>query len=229
MKAAGLALALALTGAAAFAGTPAALPFQVEGLDPGSGQLPNTSCFNPDQQQGTDRSLGLYWSAAPAGTKSLAVLMTDSDAPQDLSLLRKPDLISQMAPRQTVYHWVLVDIPASRTSLPAGIDGNDTLIQGKLPGKTDHGLRGLNFFTKAFAQNPDWAGQYGGYDGPFPPVNDMVIHHYHIRVFALDVASLGLSPDGNFGGKAAEKAMRGHILAVGEVVGLYTNNPSLRN
>ena len=36
------------------------------------------------------------------------------------------------------------------------------------------------------------AGDYRGYDGPFPPSNDLRMHRYFFRVFALDVASLDL-------------------------------------
>ena len=70
-------------------------------------------------------------------------------------------------------------------------------------------------------------GDYGGYDGPGPPWNDERIHHYHFTVFALDVPSLGL--EGRFGGPEARAAMEGHVLAMGEWVGTYALNPSLRD
>jgi phosphatidylethanolamine-binding protein (PEBP) family uncharacterized protein len=69
-------------------------------------------------------------------------------------------------------------------------------------------------------------GDYGGYDGPCPPWNDSIVHHYHFTVHALDVESLGLS--GHFGGPEALKAMEGHVLARGEWVGTYTLNPALK-
>ena len=70
------------------------------------------------------------------------------------------------------------------------------------------------------------AGDYAGYDGPCPPWNDSIIHHYHFSVFALDVERLDL--EGSFGGAQVREAMRGHVLASGSVVGTYTLNPRLR-
>jgi Raf kinase inhibitor-like YbhB/YbcL family protein len=54
-----------------------------------------------------------------------------------------------------------------------------------------------------------------GYIGPCPPTG---VHHYHFMVYALDTR-LDL---GDQAGKAElEKAMEGHILAQGDLVGLY--------
>ena len=54
-----------------------------------------------------------------------------------------------------------------------------------------------------------------GYTGPCPPTG---VHHYHFMVYALDTR-LGL--DGKAGKAELEKAMQGHILAQGDLVGLY--------
>lgn len=51
------------------------------------------------------------------------------------------------------------------------------------------------------------------------------LHKYHFTVYALDVPTLGLS--GEFGGKEAVKAIEGHVLAKGSVVGTYTQNQKL--
>jgi Raf kinase inhibitor-like YbhB/YbcL family protein len=56
-----------------------------------------------------------------------------------------------------------------------------------------------------------------GFGGPCPPRKDSA-HHYHFHVYALDVDSLG--PDG-FSKEEAMKAMEGHILAQGDLVGTY--------
>ena len=85
------------------------------------------------------------------------------------------------------------------------------------------GVRGVNDYTKWFASDPEMKGDYGGYDGPCPPWNDSILHHYHFIVYALDVPSLALS--GRFTGADAEKAMAGHVLARGEVMGTYTLSP----
>ncbi len=70
------------------------------------------------------------------------------------------------------------------------------------------------------------AGSYGGYDGPCPPWNDTILHHYVFTVYALDTACLGLN--GTFSCREALQAMEGHVLAEGSYTGTYTLNPDLR-
>jgi len=57
-----------------------------------------------------------------------------------------------------------------------------------------------------------------GYTGPKPPVGEPA-HHYHSPVFALDIETLGLAP----GAKrdAVLKAMEGHVLGKGQIVGTF--------
>jgi Raf kinase inhibitor-like YbhB/YbcL family protein len=53
------------------------------------------------------------------------------------------------------------------------------------------------------------------YIGPCPPSGT---HHYHFRIYALDTRlDLPESTDK----KALQKAMEGHVLATGELIGLY--------
>ena len=68
-------------------------------------------------------------------------------------------------------------------------------------------------------------GNYGDYDGPCPPWNDSIVHHYHFTVYALDVESVNLS--GNFMGRDVLKAIEGHVLAKGSYVGVYSLNPEI--
>jgi hypothetical protein len=72
--------------------------------------------------QGKDISVPLAWSGLPPGTKSLALIVDDPDAPDP------------KAPRMTWVHWVLYDIPPSVTGLPAGVTSD------KLPSGTRDGL-----------------------------------------------------------------------------------------
>jgi Raf kinase inhibitor-like YbhB/YbcL family protein len=58
--------------------------------------------------EGSDRSPALAWSGTPQGTRSLALIVDDPDAPDPA------------APKVTWVHWVLYNIPASATSLPEG-------------------------------------------------------------------------------------------------------------
>jgi Raf kinase inhibitor-like YbhB/YbcL family protein len=67
------------------------------------------------------------------------------------------------------------------------------------------GKAGVNSFGKA------------GFGGPCPPKKDDA-HHYHFHVYALDVDSIG---PGGLSKEDALKAMKGHILAEGDLVGTY--------
>jgi phosphatidylethanolamine-binding protein (PEBP) family uncharacterized protein len=69
-------------------------------------------------------------------------------------------------------------------------------------------------------------GNYGGYDGPWPPFNDERLHHYQFTVFALDVPSLGL-PE-LFRGPDAVAAIKGHVLDKATLIGTYALNPKAR-
>ena len=68
-------------------------------------------------------------------------------------------------------------------------------------------------------------GDYHGYDGPCPPWNDEIVHHYVFTVYALDIEHLPLT--GKFGGPEVRAAMQGHILAEASLTGTYTLNPKL--
>jgi phosphatidylethanolamine-binding protein (PEBP) family uncharacterized protein len=69
------------------------------------------------------------------------------------------------------------------------------------------------------------AGTYGDYDGPCPPWNDSLVHHYHFTVYALSLDSLGLS--GDFTGADVRAAMQGKVLAEATHMGTYSMNPSV--
>jgi Raf kinase inhibitor-like YbhB/YbcL family protein len=60
-----------------------------------------------------------------------------------------------------------------------------------------------------------------GFGGPCPPRKDHA-HHYHFHVYALDIESLGRAGLSN---KGAREAMKGHVLAEGEVTGTYQRVP----
>ena len=176
---------------------------------------------------GPNRSPRLRWSGVPAAAESLAVVVVDPDVPS------VPDDVNQEGrtvphdlPRVDFYHWVLVDIPVDIGELAEGIDSDGVTPGGKAPGPTGHGVRGVNNYTDWFAGDEQMAGDYGGYDGPCPPWNDELLHHYRFTLYALDVSSLGLS--GSFGGPDAIAAMEGHVLAQSTWTGTYTLNPSLR-
>ncbi|PKR87857.1 YbhB/YbcL family Raf kinase inhibitor-like protein [Pleomorphomonas diazotrophica] len=206
----------------------AAEPLKVEigGLD--DGRLPDKAAFcAPENVSPKNVSPEVTWSPGPEGTRAYALVMTDPDVPQDLTLINKPGtVIPEDAPRMTIHHWVLADIPAAVTTLPAGAESEGVVPHGKPIGPTPHGLRGANAFTGFFTGNADMAGTYGGYDGPCPPLNDARPHRYTISVYALDTPTLGLT--GAFDGPALEAAIKDHVLAEGAAVATYTLNPALR-
>jgi hypothetical protein len=98
-------------------------------------------------------------------------------------------------------HWVIYKIPASVQGLPEGVPRSDRLTAptGALQGKNS------------------WPSDNLGYRGPMPPPGHGT-HHYHFKLYALD-AALSAAP-GLTKAKLLD-AMRGHILAQGELIGTY--------
>jgi len=175
---------------------------------------------------GRDISPYISWSKGPAGTKSYAIIAFDPDVPSIRDNMNKEGVtVAASIPRMEFFHWVLVDIPANVHSLKMGEDSDQRTVHGKPQNGAKVGLRGLNDYSKFTKSNPNLAGDYYGYDGPCPPWNDEIAHHYHFTVFALSVPSLGLS--GGFTGPDARKAMEGKVLAKGELVGVYVQNPDV--
>jgi hypothetical protein len=125
-----------------------------------------------------DISPDLRWSDVPSGAKSVALICDDPDAPVG-----------------TWVHWVLFNLPADTTALPAGIPAEAVLKNGARHGKND--------FRKL------------GYGGPCPPGGT---HRYFFKIYALD-AVLTLES----GSTKAQllDAMKGHILAEGQLMGKY--------
>lgn len=176
---------------------------------------------------GPNRNPEVSWSEVPEGTRSFVVMMFDPDVPSVADDVNQEDkTVSSDLPRVDFFHWLLVDIPAETRLILEAADSDGVIPKGKPPAAGPVGLRGVNTFTHFLAGNPDMAGTYAGYDGPCPPWNDELMHHYHYEVYALDVKSLGLS--GEFEGDAVREAMKGHILGSARVTGIYTLNPDLR-
>ncbi len=122
---------------------------------------------------GADVSPPLLITNTPPGTKSLALIVDDPDAPAGIWV-----------------HWVLWNIDPKTTeirenSVPAGAG------------------QGMNDFRK-----PD-------YGGPCPPSGT---HRYFFKLYALDAA---LNPGKGASKAALERAMKGHVIAQSELIGLY--------
>jgi len=99
------------------------------------------------------------------------------------------------APSGTWVHWVAYYIPPTVSELPEGVPTKET---------TSDGLKqGTNDFKKI------------GYGGPCPPSGT---HRYYFKLYALDT-ELQLSSKAKK--SDIEKAMKGHILATGQLMGKY--------
>lgn len=171
----------------------------------------------------------LEWRGAPEQTRSFALVCIDPDAPAT-----KPDyvntpgtLIPAKYPRGEFVHWLMADIPPTVTQLAEGSCSRAVIPGGKrIPDGPDGSRQGLNDYTGWFAGDQNMEGPYLGYDGPCPPFNDSIPHHYAFTLYALDVDSLGLT--GAFTLAALRQALAGHVLAEATLTGRYTTNPDIR-
>jgi hypothetical protein len=140
--------------------------------------------FNSFGCSGQNVSPALSWSHAPEGTQRFALLVHDPDAPTGSGW----------------WHWLVYNIPASVSSLPAGAgDPQKKLLPaGAVQGRTDFGTN--------------------TYGGPCPPPGK--VHHYHFRLFALKVPKLDVPPDSS----AAFLSFNVHANALGEteIMALYS-------
>jgi len=169
----------------------------------------------------------LAWSGIPAGTRSLVLICHDFDVPSRGDDVNQADReVPADLPRVDFFHWVLVDLPPVPASIQEGEFSRGFTARGKDGPQTLHGARhGLNDYTGWFAGNADMAGQYFGYDGPFPPFNDSLVHHYVFTLYAVDVQKLAV--DGAFTGAEVRAALAGHVLGEATFSGTYTLNRRL--
>jgi len=100
------------------------------------------------------------------------------------------------APAGNWNHWALFNVPSEEGHLAAGVAQRLRLSNGA--------GQGINSFGKP------------GYNGPCPPAGPA--HHYHFRLLALD-SSFELPPTAT--AAELEQAIRGHVVARGELVGTF--------
>ncbi len=174
---------------------------------------------------GGNRNPHLAWQDVPAGAQSFALLCIDPDAPTDPSLVGKEGVeIPVDHVRGDFVHWAMVDIAADVREIAAGSCSDGIVKRGKRDPQGPKGSRqGLNGYTGWFAGDADMGGDYFGYDGPYPPGNDLRLHRYFFRLFALDAALLPL-PE-KFTADDVLKAIEGHVLAEAQIHGTYSLNP----
>jgi Raf kinase inhibitor-like YbhB/YbcL family protein len=167
----------------------------------------------------------LAWDDLPRGTKSIAILCIDRDVPT------KPDDVNQEGrmvpsdlPRAEFSHWVLVDVPPDAT-IDAGAFSDGITAKGKDGPDGPAGTRqGINDYTGWFASDPEMAGDYYGYDGPCPPFNDSIVHHYDFTAYALDIERVDVN--GKFTASDVKTAIEGHVLGQATLTAKYKINQS---
>jgi Raf kinase inhibitor-like YbhB/YbcL family protein len=99
------------------------------------------------------------------------------------------------APGKTWVHWVAFNLPASARVLPENVPAQDVITSGGRQGTTD------------FRQV--------GYGGPCPPSG---VHRYYFKLYALDTE---LALDSSATKDQLLRAMEGHMLAEGQLMGKY--------
>ncbi len=99
------------------------------------------------------------------------------------------------APMGTWVHWVLYNLPGQTKELAQDFPPDETLPDGTRQGVTDFGST--------------------GYGGPCPPSGT---HRYFFKIYALDTKIDIVSVINK---KDLVKAMEGHILAQGQLMGKY--------
>jgi phosphatidylethanolamine-binding protein (PEBP) family uncharacterized protein len=86
--------------------------------------------------------------------------------------------------------------------------------------------QGINDYTMWVTSDKDMSGNYFGYDGPCPPWNDEIPHHYVFTLYALGIAKCGVS--GAFKGADVLATIRSQVLAQARLTGVYALNPKVK-
>jgi Raf kinase inhibitor-like YbhB/YbcL family protein len=126
--------------------------------------------------------------------------------------------------RVDFFHWSLIDIAPAINAIEAGSLSHAVTPRGKAGPAAANGMRqGINDYTSWFAGDHDMEGDYYGYDGPCPPWNDSIVHHYVFTLYALAVPRVALS--GRFTGADLRRAIVNDVLAQAAMTGVYSLNP----
>ena len=174
----------------------------------------------------SNRNPHFAWSDVPMGTKSLALICHDYDVPsQPDDVNQEGRTIPESLARIDFFHWVLIDLDPHSGAIKAGEFSDGVTPRGKSGPAPRTTRQGINDYTIWFASDAEMKGDYLGYDGPCPPWNDTIPHHYVFTLYALDVEQLPVT--GNFRAPEALNAMKGHVLAEAKLTGVYSLNPTV--
>jgi len=169
----------------------------------------------------------LAWSDVPGGARSMVLVCHDFDVPSRPDDVNQPDReVPADLPRVDFFHWLMVDLPPQPGVIAEGEFSRGFTARGKPGPATLRGARhGLNDYTGWFAGDAQMGGSYFGYDGPFPPFNDSLVHHYVFTLYAVSVERLPV--EGAFTGAQVRAALAGRVLAEATFSGTYTLNARL--
>jgi Raf kinase inhibitor-like YbhB/YbcL family protein len=162
----------------AAAGTASAAPFALTSPEfKNNGALTDKHEYNSFGCTGQNISPALEWKNPPKDTKSFVLMVHDPDAPTGSGF----------------WHWIVYNIPADATSIPAGAgDAKGTgLPKGAVQGHTDFGT--------------------AMYGGPCPPPGSGK-HHYNFMLYALKVDKIEIPP----GATAAIVGFNANMNAIGK-------------
>ena len=130
--------------------------------------------------------------------KDISPHLSWSNAPANTKsfvlIVDDPDAPDPAAPKMTWVHWILYNIPSSAHELTEGLQA------AHLPPGS---LEGIN----------DW--KRTGYGGPCPPIGQ---HRYFHKLYALDTQLPDLKKPTK---EVLEKAMKRHVLAETQLMGVY--------
>lgn len=197
-----------------------------------NGTIPGRNAFGiPDADEhmalGGNLSPQLSWTDVPAEARSLVLFCIDPDVPSVADDVNQDGkVVPASLPRVDFFHWVMVDLAAADGELAEGECSCEVTLGGKSDPPGPAGSRqGVNNYTDFLGGDETMGGEYRGYDGPCPPWNDEILHHYHFRLYAIDLEKCPVE-DG-FRGPDVLAAIDGHVVAESEVVGTYSLNPEL--
>lgn len=143
--------------------------------------LPNNQVHPMAGTGGKNYSPQLFWQGAPKETQSFAIVAHDPDAPK----------------ANGWYHWIVINIPPSTTSLKEHQQINSPMLEVK------------NDFGKV------------NYGGACPPKGHGV-HHYNFTVYALNISKL--IPDENQTPSSIMHAIEKHVVQSATITATYSRD-----